>query len=40
MTAVIWCCVFNLSWASACRPYWFSGGLLRFYSIDAYKGFY
>jgi len=27
MTAVIWCCVFNLFWAESCRVHVFSAGI-------------
>ena len=41
MTAMIWCCVFNLFWAESCRVYAFSGiSLVTCFLFKAYKRFF
>ena len=41
MTAVIWCCVFNLSWAASCRVYVFSPiSLVTFFLFNVFKRFF
>ena len=40
MTAVIWCCVFNLFWAESCRVYTFSGILLVTIFIQRLQTFF
>jgi len=39
MTAVIWCCVFNLFWAESCRVFAFSGMLLVTFFIQSLQTF-
>jgi len=41
MTAVIWCCVLNLSWAESCRVYAFSRiSLVTFFFIQRLQTFF
>jgi len=39
MTAVIWCCVFNLFWAESCRVYALSGISLVTFFIQRLQTF-